>query len=94
MCNEVSDRLSYDDWFDHYCPIENPLDDDASYDGTMFETYGAELQQVRAADPSRVWTVVDGDGELVICSGFRVVNRIGYFITERPWTGDVVVEAE
>jgi hypothetical protein len=30
----------------------------------------------------------------VICSGFRVVNRIGYFNTERPWTGDVVVEAE
>jgi len=36
-----------------------------------------------------VWTWVDGDDGSWIISGFHYVNRIGYFITEKPYTGEV-----
>lgn len=55
----------------------------------MFETFGPELDAVAAADPACVWTVVDCEDEsLWLLSGRLLVNRLGYFITERPWAGD------
>lgn len=56
----------------------------------MFETFGPELGAVRAADPACVWTLVDGDDDdsFYVLSGWHLVNRLGYFITERPWVGE------
>lgn len=74
-------------WWDIYKPIPNPNADDDSFDGTKFETYGADLEAVRKADRHNVWTLVQGDNDsLVICADFHYVNRECYFITERPWT--------
>jgi hypothetical protein len=54
------------------------------------ETYGPELELVRSFPPNQIWTVVDGDdGELYVCAGYHLVNRINYLITKNPWvTGD------
>lgn len=80
--------LSYDDWLDAYRPIRNSLRPAAPFDGLMFETFGLELDAVAAADPACVWTIVDGEDEsLWLLSGCHFVNRLGYFITERPWSG-------
>jgi hypothetical protein len=50
--------------------------------GTMFETFGDELQFVAGHDPAYVWTWIEGhDGQYVV-SGMHVVNRLGYFICE------------
>ncbi len=36
---------------------------------------------------------MDGsDDELYVLSGWHLVDRLGYFITERPWAGDDPVE--
>jgi len=75
-------RITYERWLLKYRPIRNPFDSNASFDGCMFETYGADLQFVCAQHPRRIWTLVQCDGELRICEGFHFVNRIGYFITE------------
>lgn len=82
--------LSYDEWRDAYRPVRNTLRTDAPSDGCMFETFGPELDAVRAADPACVWTLVssDGDDGLYLLSGFHFVNRLGYLVTERPWQGD------
>lgn len=78
-----------DDWVAKYKPIKNHLDDNASGDGDMFETFGAELEFVRAQDPRCIWTLVEGDdGGLYIESGYHFVNRLNYFITEVPFDGD------
>jgi hypothetical protein len=50
----------------------------------MFETFGEELAHVQAQDHNRVWTIIDCDGQLVIASGFHVVNRLGYLIASVP----------
>lgn len=39
-----------------------------------------------------VWTIVDGgegaDGNWYACTGFHVVNHLGYVITEKAWEDD------
>jgi hypothetical protein len=70
-----------DAWEAKYKPVTN------HFDGTdKFETYGEELEFVRAQDPRCIWTLVDGDdGNLYIVDGYHLVNRINYFITEVPF---------
>jgi hypothetical protein len=71
-------------WDEKYKPQVN------HFDGTdKFETYGEELDFVRAQDPRCIWTLVDGDdGNLYIVDGYHLVNRINYFITEVPFEGN------
>ena len=82
-------EISLDDFFDKYKPIENHLDDNRSFNGCMFETYGEELEFVKSQDPSTIWMYGDGDdGGTYIWSGWGFVNRIGYFITSIPYEDD------
>lgn len=78
--------MAYEDWVEKFKPIQNSIDPNAAYDGCMFETYGKEMEAVKAANPLYVWTLVDGDeGKSILSSGYHYVNRIGYFITEIPF---------
>lgn len=86
-------KLTFSEWEKEFKPKPNHLDKNASFDGLMFETYGEELAEVLRiangytgkAGCRKVWTLVDGDdGDPVICEGYHLCNRIGYFITEKP----------
>ena len=86
-------EMELDEWFDKYKPIQNHLDENASFDGCMFETYGDEVDFVRSQDPATIWMYGDGDdGEGHIWSGWGFVNRIGYFITEVPCPADTEIQ--
>ena len=88
-----------DEFWNHYKPQINhimrakypntPEDSVSSYGGTMYETFGEEVEYIRSlckeGKGNLVWTIVDCDGELVIQSGYWFVNRIGYIVTEKPW---------
>lgn len=50
-----------------------------------FETFGNDLKTVLAQDEKFVWTCVDGDDGLYYVSGYRLVNRVYYLITNEPW---------
>jgi hypothetical protein len=82
-----------DAWIAKYKPMRNRLNEDAPYEGTMYETFGAELEYARhAVRRDHVWTLIEGDDGSFISPGYHLVNRMGYFITEEPWdnqTGDV-----
>src|SRR5690606_11701593 len=82
--------LTHTAWCADYRPRINPFRDraDAPLGGTMFEAFGPELDAVRAADQACVWTLVQDGTGLYILSGIHVANRLGYFVTERPWSGD------
>jgi len=82
--------IMYDDWVDQYQPIENPFDKNAGYEGCMFETYGDDLNCVKETVDNGhfqlVWTLITGDNEESwIIPGYHVVNRMGFFITTKPW---------
>jgi hypothetical protein len=82
--HKYTDRFK---WEEEYKPIKNHLDDNASEDGFMFETFGEEemyVLRINYTEPNRVWTVLTDDfGELCIVNGWHWVNRIGYIITEK-----------
>jgi hypothetical protein len=86
-------ELTEEEWFDTFKPIQNHLDDNASFQtedgvGYMFETYDDELRFVQSQEPNRIWTYCDGDDRgTYIFQGMRIVNRIGYFITTVPFDG-------
>ena len=85
-------ELTEEEWFDTFKPLPNLIDPDASFSdgevGYMFETYGKELDFVKAQDPNRIWTYCDGDDiGTYIFQGMRIVNRIGYFVTTVPFDG-------
>lgn len=89
MFREISD----DEWQQEFKPIKNHIDTNASFNGEMFETYGAEEEFVKSHDPAYVWTYGDGDnGGTFIWNGYHYVNRIGYFITEVPCPKDEEVQ--
>ena len=86
-------EMTEDEWFDTYKPIKNNIDTSASFDGHMFETYGAEVDFVKKADPAHIWTYGDGDdGGSYIWNSWSIVNRIGYFITEVPCPPDTTIQ--
>lgn len=91
--------MEVNEWIEQYRPVNNHLDEDASWQGedgvgVMFETYGEELDYVLSvakSDPKCVWTYVDGDdGSTLVINGYHLVNRIGYFVTEVPATDESV----
>lgn len=78
----VNRRMRWDTWVRDFRPVEDK-------DGPRkFETFGVEIQQVLAAyerNPRVVWTMIDGGGRNpTIASGYHLVNRIVYYITEIP----------
>ena len=82
-------EMSEDEFADHYRPRRNHLDPSASFDfgdgyGTLFETFGPELAFICSQPVSHVWTLLSGDEGEFISSGFHRVNRLGYFVCDRP----------
>ena len=86
--------------------VPNTLDDNASFDGFMYETFGDELIIVQQmAKEDRVITIIEGDedvenefGEptlnMLYVSGMHLVNRIGYLITKEPIKEEFEVKLE
>jgi hypothetical protein len=86
--------------------VPNTLDDNASFDGFMYETFGDELIIVQQmAKEDRVITIIEGDEEvenefgeptldMFYVSGMHHVNRIGYLITKEPITEEFEVKLE
>jgi hypothetical protein len=70
--------ITWDEWEDTYLPT-TPL--------------ALELDDIPDTTlPCYVWTMVDGDGRFAnLWNGYRRFNRLGYFVTEKPWSEDVFV---
>lgn len=92
---KIMDTISEEVFLDIYQPIDNHIDDNASFDGKLFETYDEELDYAfkKSKEGNHVWTVIEEEYGWVVEAGFRYVNRIGFVITKKPWvTGNEYVE--
>jgi hypothetical protein len=91
-------ELSEDSFDATYPLVTNHINLNASWacgegTGCLFETYGEELDFVRAQDPLTIWTLLDGDdGDLYLASGYHIVNRIGYLVSTVPVAEGVSVQ--
>lgn len=85
-------RRTESDWMERFGdPLKN-----AATGSTLFETYGADLEAVHAADPLTVWTVVEGSEteNQYLLPGFHRVNRIGYVLSSRPIAQEELASGE
>lgn len=88
-------RIKENTFYTTYKPQENHItkaasqfEDHAPYNNLMYETFGEEEAYVRSIaqkEPERVWTLLDCDGKIILCSGFHYVNRFGYIICEKSF---------
>ena len=93
--SEIFIEMTDDEWFNTYKPIKNHIDTHASFNGTMFETYGEEVEFVKSQNPNCVWMYGDGDdGGTYLWSGWGFVNRIGYFVTEVPFPDNTTIQVQ
>lgn len=83
----VNEITTEEEFYELLKPIKNHIDDNASLDGNMFETFGEELDFVRQQENSHVWTYCEEDNTLFISSGYHHVNRLGYLVTENSYQG-------
>lgn len=86
--------ITEEQWEEQFIPLVNPFNDHG-WNSTLFETYGYDLYIVSKEPDNRVWTWVDGDDDhTYIVSGMHIVNRIGYFITDKPWTEPTLIQVQ
>ena len=79
-------QITEDEFFNNFKPITNP------HNGTLvFETFGAEHNFVRNQPENTVWTLLDDNS---IVSGYHWANRVGYYVTEVPWTQETNVQKD
>ncbi len=82
----IDSLISWNEWEETYKPITNVHSRDQW--PRMFETFEPDIDIVKEADPNTVWTLVDNNPNSIyldIVPGVHWANRMGYFITEKPW---------
>jgi len=81
-------EISWDEWRTRFLPIPQPDTGDEFWD------YGppAWNDRLREQDPACFWTLISEGGLDFIHSGFRVVNRLGYYITTVPVPENVLIQ--
>ena len=86
-------EMTFEEADEQFRFMVNNYDDNASFDGLMFETYGDEVEYVKTKPENRIWMYGQGDdGGLYIWSGWGFVNRIGYFISEQPVPDNTIIQ--
>ena len=84
--------ITFEKFEEIYKPQKNPFVQDSSYNGCMFETFGKEVDYIvsLANNPEskqNVWTLLEcNDEEQYIVPGYSLINRLGYFISEKSWS--------
>jgi hypothetical protein len=70
-------------FYAHFKPFRHPSSNFNIWGGHGLETFGEDFLIARSIDPSRIWTVVEGDvgTDLGIIPGLHFVNRICSLVT-------------
>jgi hypothetical protein len=88
MCKIITEE----EFDSKFTPIENKIETNAAFNGTMFETYGPEWEYVKEQPINNVWTIVSTEDDgMAYLSGFHAINRMGYFITKEKWIEETEV---
>lgn len=73
--------ISWSEWEEKYVPTTD----------VMFDFY-EDIPMLPS--PQHLWTVVDNNPNAVyldVLPGRRLFNRLGFFVTEQPWTDEDMV---
>jgi hypothetical protein len=74
-------------WSEKFKPMNNRFN--STENSQLFDISGDEVEFVKAQDEKHVWTLSEQDDlSEVIMAGYHFRNRMGYYITEVPWTDE------
>lgn len=75
------DNMTEQDWCDSYKPTtDSPIE---------------SSEDVVGVDLRYLWTLVEGDNEsLAIVAGLRLVNPVGYYVTDKMHSYDKIIELD
>ena len=82
--------IDSNEFYDKYKPIYNHITNKEFQEGQTesdeigvaqyFETYDEELQYVKKQPNNKIWTLINAEGQDIICQGYHFVNRVSYLI--------------
>lgn len=78
-------ELTEDEFWETYKPLEGPSGQSGSHIW--------EYEELTGTPDNQVWTIVetgDEDENWYALPGYHIVNKIGYAVTEKPWTDEAV----
>lgn len=78
--------LTYDEWLEKY-DIKSELDGSPA----MFDTH-SDWDYISKLDPKLVWTYRDNGEEGYINNGIGWVDRMEYYVANKPWHDGEYVE--
>lgn len=90
-------NITEDNFDEVFKPQTNHLDDNASFNGCMYETYDEELDYVfnLAKTTKKVWTIIEGDNDtMYYITGFHYVNRIGFLVCEVEYAEELEIKLD
>lgn len=81
--------LTWEEWEETYKPIPSSRD---VFGNGMFDYIDDDLKDIKQYPENQIWTAIDGEGVYIdIINGVHWANRLGYYVTEIPWTRDLYV---
>ena len=81
--------INYNEWFEEYKPHLNHFTSSPDNDNFIFETFGEELKYVKQQNNKNIWTEISRENEeFWIIPGYHFIDRIGFYITEKPWENE------
>lgn len=84
-------KLDYGDWIEEYKPKLNDHGDMIDFHPKVIN--GVKLEMLhKAIKENKCWTSVSADEGMYIVSGFRIVNRMDVFITEKSYNPEKYIE--
>lgn len=82
--------MNFEKWRKQYKAIKN--ENGEIFDGYFFEIEEAIDNIEKYKGSGKIWTLIEEDGEMFIVSGFRFVNRLGYFFTRKSSDCDKIIK--
>lgn len=99
--------LTEEEFYNKFKLITNHFDNNASFNGDMFETYGDEFDFVYdMAKENRVITIIESDGDdydeendelrpiISYATGLHLVNRLGFLVLDKAYEYDFEVKID
>ena len=87
-------NLSIDQWQRQYRPLTQKPAHVEETTPRLFETYGKDLKFVQKQPYNKVWTLTDSDDsdKMFIQNGIHFVNRVAYYVCEKPFDDNVTIQ--
>jgi hypothetical protein len=82
--------LTHDEWVEQFGPVLDQHGQPRSFD-TVGEEYDEMVRRSTEGD-LYCWTEVQADGYIVIASGWHLVDRLAYYLTEVPFDPKTIYE--